>query len=109
MRTARAIPMSGMVPHRTGAIAASPKQSPRGNREGKRMRWSGRLGQRRRRNGSAARPSSSAERRDHLSREPLELLRVVDERVEQDQLRTGVRHGTDAADAPLGRAREDVF
>src|ERR1019366_6367082 len=53
--------------------------------------------------------ASSAERRDHLGREPLELLRVVDERVEQNQVRTGVRHGTDAGGALLGRAREDVL
>jgi hypothetical protein len=53
--------------------------------------------------------ASSAEHRDHLGREPFELLRVVDERVEQNQLRTGVRHGTDAGGALLGRAREDVF
>src|ERR1022692_78998 len=53
--------------------------------------------------------ASSAERRDHLGREPVELLRVVDERVEQNQVRTGVRHRTDAGGALLGRAREDVF
>ena len=57
----------------------------------------------------AARRRSSAERRDHLGREPLELLRVVDERVEQNQLGTGVRDRTDAGGALLGRAREDVF
>jgi hypothetical protein len=51
----------------------------------------------------------SAERRNHLGREPLELLRVVDERVEQKQLRTGVSYRTDAGGARLGRAREDVF
>jgi len=60
-------------------------------------------------NGPSWVASSSAEHRDHLGREPLELLRVVDKRVEQNQLRTGVRHGTDAGGALLGRAREDVF
>ncbi len=52
---------------------------------------------------------SSAERWDHLGREPLELLRVLDERVEQNQLRAGVRHRTDAGGALLGRPREGVF
>ncbi len=31
------------------------------------------------------------------------------ERVEQNQLRTGVLHGTDAGATRVGRAREDVF
>jgi len=52
---------------------------------------------------------SSAERWDHLGREPLELLCVVEEGIEQNQLRAGVRDRTDAGRARLGRAREDVF
>jgi len=52
---------------------------------------------------------SSAERRDHLGREPLELLGVVEERVEQDQLGAGVRDRAHAGDARLGWASEQVF
>src|SRR4051794_1602766 len=54
-------------------------------------------------------PGISAERRDHFRREPLELLLVVDQRVEQDQLRAGIRDRAQAGDDVLGRAGEDVL
>jgi hypothetical protein len=51
----------------------------------------------------------SAQRRDHFAGEPFELLRVVDERVEEDELRPGVGDRPDAGGARLRRAGEDVL